>query len=99
MQPAGPATFGLSQETLRSAALGLWVGQLAFAFRCTPTRSFRCGRPAGVSGVGPQSTNLGACDQASGEHGGCLSLVHCPGLQGGGAPEASAAEESSLTSP
>ena len=34
----------------------------------------------------------------SGEHQGCLSLVHRPGAEGGVAPEAEAAAESSLTS-
>ena len=56
------------------------------------------GRPAGVSVVGPQATDLGACNWASGESWGCLSRVHCPGAEGGGAPEAEAAVESSLTS-
>ena len=38
-----------------SAALGLWVGQLASAPGAhPPTRGFRCGRGAGVSGVGGQ---------------------------------------------
>ena len=54
--------------------------------------------PAGVSGVGTQSTNLGVRNQASGERWGCLSQVDRPGTEGGGAPEASAAAESSLTS-
>ena len=35
---------------------------------------------------------------ASGEHWGCLSPVHSPGAEGGGAPQATAAAESSLTS-
>ena len=36
--------------------------------------------------------------QASGESWGCSSCVHSPGAEGGGAPEARAAAESSLTS-
>ena len=59
---ADPAALGLSRVALGSSTLGLWVGQLASApGACAPTRGFRCGRPAGVSGVGPQSANLGAC--------------------------------------
>ena len=41
------------------------------------------GRPAGVSAVGPQSANLGACNRDSGERWGCLSCVHSPGAEGG----------------
>ena len=55
--------------------------------------------PAAVSGVGPQSANLGAGNRASGEHWDCLSRVHSPGAEGAGVPEAAAAAESSLTSP
>ena len=72
-----------------SEALGLWVGQLASATGAHPLE---------VSGVGPQSTNLGACNRVSGEHQGCLSGVHSPGAEGSGAPEARAAAESSLIS-
>ena len=54
--------------------------------------------PPEVSVVGPQSANLGVLNWASGEHQGCLSSVHSPGGDGGGAPEATAAAESSLTS-
>ena len=72
-----------------SAALGLCVGQLASAPGAHPPE---------VSSVGPQSSNLGARNWASGEHRGCLSRVHSPGAEGGGAPEAAAAAESSLTS-
>ena len=79
--------------------LGLCMGQLASAPGAhPPTRGFRCGRPAGVSVVGPQSTDLGVRNWASGERWYCLSQVHSPGAEGGGAPEAVAAEESSLTS-
>ena len=55
--------------------------------------------PPEVSGVGPQSANLRARNRASGECRGCLSCVHSPGAEGGGAPEAEAAAESFLTSP
>ena len=65
---------------------------------CAPTRGFSCGRPAGVSVVGPQSADLGAPNLASGEGLGCLSSVHSPGAEGGGAPEPGAAAESSLIS-
>ena len=81
--------MGLSHESLGSAVLGLWLGQLASAPNVHPLE---------VSGVGPQSANLGVCNQASGEHQGCLSRVHSPGAEGGGEPEAAAAVESSLTS-
>ena len=54
--------------------------------------------PPGASGVGTQSANLGAGNLASGEPWGSLSRIHSPGAAGGGAPEALAAVESSLTS-
>ena len=53
-------------------------------------------RPPRVSGVGAWTADLGAHNQASGESWGCLSVVHSPGAEGGGAPEAKAAEETSL---
>ena len=71
-----------------STSLGLCVGQLT---------SVPGVHPPEVSGVGPQSANLGVGNQASGEHWGCLSRIHSPGAEGGGAPEV-AAVESSLTS-
>ena len=64
-----------------------------------PRRGLRCGQPTGVSVVGPQSANLGVRHLASGERWGWLSCVHRPGVERGGAPEASAVVESSLTSP
>ena len=73
-----------------SAALGLCVRQLA---------SVPGVHPPEVSGVGPHSANLGARNGASGERWGCSLHVHCPGAEVGGAPEAVAAVESSLTSP
>ena len=83
--------LGLSCTWLANpAAMGLWVGQLASAPGAHPPE---------VSGVGPHSANLGASNQASGERWGCLSQVDRPGTEGGGAPEAVAAAESSLTSP
>ena len=82
--------MGLSHVALGSAVLGLWVGQLA---------SVPDAHPPEVSGVGSQSAYLRARNQASGERRGCLLRVHCPGAEGGGAPEAVAAAESSLTSP
>ena len=87
---AGGVTLGLSHVELVSAVLGLWVEQLASA---------PAAHPPEVSGVGPQSPNLHACNWASGEHRGSLSCVHSPGAEGGGAPGAAAAAESSLTSP
>ena len=87
---AVPAALVLSCVALGFAALGLWVGPLASATGAHPLE---------VSGVGPQSTNLGACNRASREHQGCLSSIHRPGAEGGGTPEAAAAAESSLTSP
>ena len=46
--------------------------------------------------VGAQSANLGAHQPGSGRFCGCLSRVHSPGAEGGGAPEATDAAESSL---
>ena len=86
----GGAALGLSHRALGSAVLGLWVEQLASAPSAHPPE---------VSGVGPQSANLGACNPGSGELQGCLSLVHSPVAEGGGVPEALAAVESCLTSP
>ena len=48
-----------------------------------PCWGFRCGWPAGVSGVGPHSANLGVSTRASGELWGCLSGVHHPAAEGG----------------
>ena len=59
----------------RSDALGPCVGQLASAPSAHPPE---------VSGVGPQSANLGVRNRASGERQGCLSLVNSPGAKGGG---------------
>ena len=60
---------------------------------------FQVGRPAWVLVAGALSTNLGAPNQASGESWGCLSRLHSPGAEGGGAQEAAAAAaECSLTS-
>ena len=97
---------GSSRASL-SAALGLCVGQLASAPGAYPPRfqvwvphwGLRCGRPAVVSVVSPQSANLGARNWASGVCWGWLSRVHSPGAEGRGAPEAKAAAENSLTSP
>ena len=79
-----------SGPELRSwLVLGLCMGQLASAPSVHPPK---------VSGVGPQSANLGVCNRASGERRGCFSGGHSTGAEGGGAPEAAAAAESSLTS-
>ena len=86
----GQGRFGTESYGARSAVLGLWVGQLA---------SVPDAHPPELSGVGSQSAYLRARNQASGERRGCLVRVHCPGAAGGGAPEAVAAAESSLTSP
>ena len=71
-----------------------------------PIRGFRCGCPAGVSGVGGQlgfqlwaPSPLIGCVPAGGQVSAGLHFsVHSPGSEGGGAPEAAAAVESSLTS-
>ena len=81
------AALGLSCTALESEALGLWVGQLASAPGAHPPE---------VSGVGPQSANLGALNPASGERLGCFSRFHSPGAEGGGVPVVVAAVESSL---
>ena len=74
------------------------VGAASLCSGCAPTQGFKCGHPTGVSGVGPQSANLGAGNWASGEHQACLSCVHSPGAEGGGVPEATVAPQSSLIS-
>ena len=55
-------------------------------------------RPPGVSGMSAQSADLGACQPGFRFCWGCLSLIHSPGAEGGGAPEARAAVENSLIS-
>ena len=82
--------MGLSHVALGLAVFGLWVEQLSFAPDAHPPE---------VSGVGPQSANLHARNQASDERQGCLFCVYSPGAEWGGSPEAAAAAESSLTSP
>ena len=52
VQPAGLAALGLSHQALGSASLGLWVGQFTSALGA---------HPPDISGVGPQSANLGVC--------------------------------------
>ena len=88
-QPIQPLWAWVSQAG-RSVLLGLWVEQLASAPDAHPPE---------VSGVGPQSANLCACNRASGECWGCLSHIHSPGVEGGGTPGAAAAAKSYLTSP
>ena len=91
----------------RSAPLGLCVGQLASAPGAQPPEVSHVGTLLGSQVweaswgfiVGPQSTNLRARNRASGERRGCLSRFHSPVAEGGGAPEAVAAAESSLSSP
>ena len=77
-----------SGKASRSATLSLCVGQLASAPGAHPLE---------VSGVGPQSANLGARNRCSGDRWGCSSSIHSPGAERGVVPEAAAAEESSLT--
>ena len=87
-------------------ALGLCVGQLASALGAHPPEVSGVGAPPGSQVcvaswgfiVGPQSTNLGAHNRASGVCWGWLSCIHSPGAERGGVPEAEAAGESSLTS-
>ena len=85
--------FGTESSSVGVRCFGPVGGEASLCFQGAPIRDFRCGRPAGVSGVGPQSANLGAGNQASGERRGCLSQVHRPGAEGGGAPETAAAAE------
>ena len=77
MRLAHPAALGLSPVALETTALGLWMGQLASSPGVHPSE---------VSGVDPQSANLGAINWASGEHWGCFSHVHSTGAEVGGAP-------------
>ena len=83
-----------------AASLCSWYSPTHRRFQVwVPFWCLRCGRPAGVSVVGPQSADLGAGNWASGEPLGCLSRLRSPGVEGGGAPGAMAAAQSSLTSP
>ena len=93
----GGAALGLNQAALGKEVLGLWVEQLTSA--PDALGGFRCGRPSGVSCVCPQFANLRARNRASGERQGCLFGARSPGAEGGGAPGAAAAAQSSLTSP
>ena len=99
--------FGTESHSQQVASWGLCMEQLASAPGAHPPKvsgvgappGSQCGQPAEVSGVGPQSADLGARNRASGERRwGCLSRIHSPGAEGGGAPVAVAAAESSLTS-
>ena len=48
---AGGAALGLNHEAFGSEVLGLWVEQLTSA--PDALGGFRCGRPSGVSSMGP----------------------------------------------
>ena len=81
--------FGYGFVAGSFAALGLCSGQVASAPGAHPPE---------VSGVGPQSTNLGVGNRGSVESWGCLSCIHSPRAEGGEALERVAVLESSLTS-
>ena len=80
----------------RSAPLGLCVGQLASAPGAQPPEVSHVGTLLGSQVweaswgfiVGPQSTNLGAHNRASGVCWGWLSCIHSPGAEGGRVTEA-----------
>ena len=94
---AGGAVLGLNHEVLGSAVLGLWVEQLTSA--PDALGNFRCGRPSGVSCVCPQFANrVRATGPQVSARAAYLALA-VQGRRGGWAPGASAAAESSLTSP
>ena len=84
--------------TSQSAALGLWVGQLASAPGAHPPEVSGVGSQLGFQVWAPsqliwvRATGLQVSAQAS------FPRVHSPGTEGGGAPEAVAAMESSLIS-
>ena len=99
--------FGPESRSPRVHFFGPVGGAASLSSRCTPTRGFSCGRPAGVSGVGSQpgfqvwattpliwvrATGLQVSARAA------RPAFTVQGLRGGGAPESAAAAESSLIS-
>ena len=92
------AALGLIHAAGQSTAFGLCVGQLASTSGVHPSEVSGVGNQLGFQLWAPSPLILVHASRASGERQGCLSCVHCPGAEGGGAPEAMAAVESSLTS-
>ena len=88
----GPGVWGCS------AAVGLWAGQPATELGAYPPQVSGVSAQPGLQLWAPSLLIWVQARQASGECWGCLSCVHSPGAEGGGAPEARAAAESSLTS-
>ena len=76
----GRGALGLDHEALGSEVLGLWVEQLASA--PDALGGFRCGRPSGVSCMGPQFANLRAHNWASGERRGSGAAYPALAVQG-----------------
>ena len=60
--------------------------------------TYQGANPPRVSGVGPRPLIGVRTNRVSDVCWGCLSSIHSPGAEGGGAPEASAAAKSSLIS-
>ena len=94
----GGAALGLNQAALGSEVLGLWVEQLVSAPDALPPEVSGVGAPPEFHVWAPSSL-ICVRNRASGERRGCLSRLRSPGEEGGGAPGAWAAAESSLTSP
>ena len=61
--------FGPESRGPWALCFGPVGGAASLCSWCAPTGGYRCGRPARVSGVGPQSANLGAGNRVSGEPG------------------------------
>ena len=93
---AGPLWDWVMRHSVR--CFGPVGGAASLCSRCSPTWGFRCGRPSGVSCVGPQFANLRAQPGLTWALG-CLSRAGTPGVERGGAPGAVAAAQSSPTSP
>ena len=94
---AGGADLELNHEALGSDVLGLWVEQLTSA--PDALGGFRCWGPSGVSCVCPQYANLMRATGPQVSTRAAYLALAVQGRRWGGAPEAEAAAESSLTSP
>ena len=74
------------------------MGQLASTPSVHPPEDSGVGAQLGIQLWAPSLLIWVCASRALGERWGCFSGVHSPGAEGGGAPEAAAAVESSLTS-
>ena len=94
----GSAALGLSHAAGRSDALGLCVGQLASAPSAHPPEVSGVGGQLGFQVWAPSPLIWVRTTGLQESAGAAYPMFTVQGLRGGGAPEAKAAAESSLTS-